>query len=109
VNVSVGAGTGDFSAFGLLSGGMGSSSTEKTAGCYFDSLTYTKALVSEVRPTPSITLHGTQIEIAWTPAGGTLESSPELGPAAEWGPVDTNNPVLLPINHPTRFYRVAIP
>jgi len=59
--------------------------------------------------TVSITRQGTQVEIAWTPAGGTLQSSPVLGTAAVWIPVGTNNPVLLPINDPTRFYRVVIP
>jgi uncharacterized repeat protein (TIGR02543 family) len=41
VSVTVAAGTGSFSAFGLLSGGM-SNSTQITASCYFDSLTYNK-------------------------------------------------------------------
>jgi uncharacterized repeat protein (TIGR02543 family) len=42
VNLPVGAGTGTFTAFGLLNGGAASNgSTLRTAGCYFDSLTYT--------------------------------------------------------------------
>jgi len=41
VNVSVPAGTGAFTAFGLLNGGM-SNSSEKTGNCYFDNLTYRK-------------------------------------------------------------------
>lgn len=41
VNIPVAAGSGSFSAFGLLTGGMGNTA-EKTAGCYFDSLTYNK-------------------------------------------------------------------
>jgi uncharacterized repeat protein (TIGR02543 family) len=41
VNIPVAAGSGSFSAFGLLSGGM-SNATQRTAGSYFDSLTYNK-------------------------------------------------------------------
>jgi uncharacterized repeat protein (TIGR02543 family) len=42
VSVTVAPGTSSFGAFGLLSGGLSSNSTQKTAGCYFDSLTYNK-------------------------------------------------------------------
>jgi hypothetical protein len=64
---------------------------------------------SLVRPTLNATLQGTQIQITWTPDGGRLETSPVLGPAAVWTTVGTNNPVLLPINEPNRFFRVVIP
>jgi uncharacterized repeat protein (TIGR02543 family) len=43
VSVTAGAGTGNFTAFGLLNGGMPSNSTQKTGNCYFDNLTYNKA------------------------------------------------------------------
>jgi uncharacterized repeat protein (TIGR02543 family) len=42
VNVAVAAGSGSFNAFGLVSGGF-SNQNQKTAGCYFDDLTYTAA------------------------------------------------------------------
>jgi autotransporter-associated beta strand protein len=41
--IVVGPGSGTFNAFGLVSGGLGNSSAAKTAGCYFDDLTYTAA------------------------------------------------------------------
>jgi uncharacterized repeat protein (TIGR02543 family) len=50
VNIPVAAGEGSFSAFGLLSGGAVSNSTQRTAGCYFDSLSYNKG-----GPTPPVT------------------------------------------------------
>jgi uncharacterized repeat protein (TIGR02543 family) len=40
VSVTDTAGTGTFTAFGLLNGGMGTSSSVKTGNCYFDDLTY---------------------------------------------------------------------
>ena len=42
INVSVGAGTGTFNAFGLLCGGTDSEGNRSTRNCYFDNLTYTK-------------------------------------------------------------------
>jgi uncharacterized repeat protein (TIGR02543 family) len=45
VNVSVSAGGGNFTAFGLLAGGCSSANAaQKTAGCYFDSLTYNQVV-----------------------------------------------------------------
>jgi autotransporter-associated beta strand protein len=41
VNVAVAAGEGTFNAFGLASGGSNNNQNQKTAGCYFDDLTYT--------------------------------------------------------------------
>jgi hypothetical protein len=53
VNVPVGAGTGSFTAFGLLSGGAASNgSTLRTAGCYFDSLTYHRNAAPPTDDTP---------------------------------------------------------
>jgi hypothetical protein len=106
VNVSVGTGAGTFDVFGLACGGFGDASTENTGGCYFDSLTYTTALTW---PTLNATHQGNQIQIGWTPAGGTLETSPVLGPAAVWTTVGTNNPVPLEINDSNSFFRVVIP
>jgi uncharacterized repeat protein (TIGR02543 family) len=51
VSVTSSAGTGIFTAFGLLNGGMGSSSSEKTGNCYFDNLIY-----RNVNNTPTYTI-----------------------------------------------------
>jgi len=58
VNVTVGAGAGNFTAFGLLSGGMASGNpAQKTAGCHFDNLGYTTSggLASETFDTAATT------------------------------------------------------
>jgi uncharacterized repeat protein (TIGR02543 family) len=45
VSVTVGAGAANFTAFGLLCGGMSDNNTaQNTGGCYFDDLTYTRIL-----------------------------------------------------------------
>ena len=110
VSITVAAGSGSFNAFGILAGGDSSSDSAQTTGpFYFDNLNYTKTVIPQVRPTLSVTLQEEQVQIGWTPAGGRLESSLVLGPDAVWTTVGTNNPVLLPINDPTRFYLVVIP
>ena len=43
VNVIVGPGEDEFTAFGLLSGGLSNTTTERTNSCFFDNLTYQKA------------------------------------------------------------------
>jgi hypothetical protein len=49
---------------------------------------------------------GSNLTIQWAPAGGTLESSPALGPAAVWTAVGTANPATVPIGVANTFYRV---
>jgi uncharacterized repeat protein (TIGR02543 family) len=53
LNIPVTAGSGGFSAFGLVSGGFSSSSIQRTAGCYFDSLTYNKYGTTPPPPPPA--------------------------------------------------------
>ncbi len=48
---------------------------------------------------------GTNVEISWSPAGGTLQSSPVLGPDAVWTDVGTANPYTTTAAG-TRFFRV---
>jgi hypothetical protein len=67
------------------------------------------AVNKAIAATLSVTDLGSGVQIGWTPGGGTLESSPVLGPAAVWTPVGTANPLQLPINDTNRFFRVVMP
>jgi len=52
-------------------------------------------------------ISGGNISISWTPTGGTLQSSPAVGPGATWSPVGTVNPASVPISGNTKFFRVG--
>jgi hypothetical protein len=54
----------------------------------------------------TITRSGNNVIVQWTPTGGTLESTPALGPAATWTGVGTANPATIAIGTANRFYRV---
>jgi hypothetical protein len=54
----------------------------------------------------SASLSGGNIEIWWTPSGGTLESSLVLGPGATWSTVGTQNPTNVPIAGGAKFFRI---
>lgn len=58
------------------------------------------------RPTVTVTRSGANISIQWSPAGGTLESSPTLGAGATWTPVGTANPASIAIGAGNLFYRI---
>ena len=47
------------------------------------------------------------IVISWTPAGGTLQSTPTLGQGAAWTTVGTANPATIPVSGTAKFFRVA--
>jgi hypothetical protein len=65
------------------------------------------ATVPVIRPTLTITRDGPSVRIAWSPAGGTLESSPTLT-GAMWTPVaGATNPYTTAAGGSARFYRVA--
>jgi len=51
-------------------------------------------------------ISGGSIQIAWTPSGGTLESSPVLGPGATWSTVYEGQNPTLPISGSAKFFRV---
>jgi hypothetical protein len=55
----------------------------------------------------SATAMGNNIVIAWTPSGGTLQSSPTVGPGTTWSAVGTQNPTNLPITGGATFFRVG--
>lgn len=57
--------------------------------------------------TVSASITGGNIVISWTPAGGTLQSSPVVGPGATWAPVGTGNPATIPVSGAARFFRVG--
>jgi hypothetical protein len=53
---------------------------------------------------------GSNLTISWTPAGGTLESTPALtGATTVWGMVGTANPTNITIGAGNSFYRVRSP
>jgi hypothetical protein len=54
----------------------------------------------------SASISGGNIEISWTPFGGTLESSLVLGPGATWSIVGTQNPTNVPISGGAKFFRI---
>jgi hypothetical protein len=48
--------------------------------------------------------------ISWTPANGTLQTTPALsGPELNWTNVTTNNPATIPISGGNTFFRVVVP
>jgi Concanavalin A-like lectin/glucanases superfamily len=53
-------------------------------------------------------ISGGKATISWTGAGH-LEASPVLGPGANWQPVSTTNPAVIPIGPGTQFFRVVNP
>jgi hypothetical protein len=55
----------------------------------------------------SAVMTGANIVISWTPASGTLQSSPTVGPNATWTPVGTANPATVPVSGNTQFFRVG--
>jgi hypothetical protein len=59
-----------------------------------------------VGPTITATKSGSNINISWTPAGGTLLGSPALGAGANWQPIGTANPASVPITGAAQFFRV---
>jgi len=68
--------------------------------------------LSTVVPAPivatiaTITRSGTTVIIQWTPAGGTLESTPSLTGTPTWTAVGTANPATITIGTGTAYYRV---
>lgn len=56
----------------------------------------------------SASISGSNISISWTPAGGTLQSSPALGAGATWTAVGTANPASVPLSGGSaKFFRVT--
>jgi hypothetical protein len=55
----------------------------------------------------SASISGGNIVLSWTPSGGTLQSSPTVGPGGTWSAVGTQNPTNLPIAGAATFFRVG--
>jgi hypothetical protein len=67
---------------------------------YVPSGTTTRAKITIMRS-------GSNVIISWTPAGGTLYSSPALGANAKWTAVaNPSNPMTIPIGPTSEFYRL---
>lgn len=56
--------------------------------------------------TTTISRAGNTLTIRWTPAGGTLETTPALGAGATWTAVGTANPATVNIGTANAYYRV---
>jgi hypothetical protein len=69
---------------------------------------YGDTAAAAVKPSTiaAVTVSGNNITIHWSPVGGTLESTPALGPTAKWTPVGTANPATIAIGAGNTYYRV---
>ncbi len=56
--------------------------------------------------TVKVSRSGGALTIQWSPAGGTLEVSPALGPTANWTAVGAANPASITIGSVNAYYRV---
>jgi hypothetical protein len=65
-------------------------------------------LAAPVNPVLTATKSGGSLIVSWTPAGGTLWSSPTLSPA-NWTIVGTANPASITIGSSNQFFRVQVP
>jgi hypothetical protein len=66
-----------------------------------------RQVVVDSRPTLTLAREGAQLRIAWSPAGGTLESTTTLGNPGSWAPVsNAANPHIVSPTEPARFFRV---
>lgn len=52
---------------------------------------------------------GNVLSVSWTPAGGTLQTTPALGGTPAWTDVGTANPAAITIGTGNAFYRVKAP
>lgn len=57
-------------------------------------------------PTVSVSRNGNQLTIGWSPAGGTLQSTPALGSTTTWTDVGASNPATVTIGNNNQFFRV---
>jgi hypothetical protein len=71
-------------------------------------LAYLEAPTTAPQPTLTATKSGNLLTVSWTPAGGTLWSSPSLSPPS-WTSVGTINPTNLTIGSGNLFLRVQSP
>jgi hypothetical protein len=57
-------------------------------------------------PILSISVSGGNVNISWTPSGGTLYASPAIDSTANWQPVGTANPATVPVGAGAQFFKV---
>ena len=77
-------------------------------GLLLDDIQFSPQPVPVVAPiTLLASTSGANMEIWWTPSGGTLQSSPVMGPGATWSAVGTQNPTNIPVATGARFFRVS--
>jgi hypothetical protein len=81
------------------------------AGLQHQSLTTVVLTPGTVPATITTTVSGSNLVVAWSPAGGTLQSTTSLpGTGATWGTVGTANPATVPIGATGNlFLRVSNP
>jgi hypothetical protein len=80
-----------------------------TPGAQTNSAAATVTVTSLAPPVLSITRSGTNVVISWSPAGGTLWSSPVAGPSATWISLGTSQPYTAPLGSSNAFFRVTVP
>lgn len=71
-------------------------------------LAYLEAPTTVPQPTLTATKSGNSLTVSWTPAGGTLWSTPSLT-SPSWTSVGTINPANLAITSSNLFLRVQVP
>jgi lipid-A-disaccharide synthase-like uncharacterized protein len=62
-----------------------------------------------LRPTLTASAAAGVLTISWTPAGGSLQSSPRFAPGATWTTVGSANPATVTIGSGASFFRVVSP
>ncbi len=73
----------------------------------YDSLNLAYTLVVTTQAPLTLKRSGSNVIISWTPAGGTLQSSPAIGTAANWQPVANQaNPMTVPIGSGNQYFRL---
>ena len=60
-------------------------------------------------PLLTIAPSGENMAISWLPEAGTLFGSPDFGPNANWKPVASRPPYILPADGRARFFKVSAP
>jgi hypothetical protein len=95
---------------GLCTSAHNNDSIMDPVGFYYDTVhyaDYATAWAAPVNAVLTVQHSGQNFIISWTPAGGTLQSSPALGPNADWQPVPSaTNPMTIPIGAANQFYRI---
>jgi hypothetical protein len=68
---------------------------------------YLAAQAAPINPVLTINQSSGSVTVSWTPAGGTLKSSTDVGaPMNTWNTLSTTNPAIIPVGGGSLFMRV---